>query len=246
MLKKIPWQVKFGSLLLILSGAIYLIHYFIFRDVHHLVIYSLHELAFIPIEVLIVTMILHGVLEKREKKERAHKMNMVIGAFFSEVGRDLLEAMTPLCIDVEQVQKKYMVSTEWKERDFSRAFKGLERHVIELIFVKKEMSKLGDLLVNKRSFLLRLLENSNLLEHESFTNLLWATFHLTEELQHRKEKFGRTEEDIKHLIGDMNRVYTRLVCEWLLYMKHLKVEYPYLFSLAVRTNPFDDQADIAL
>jgi hypothetical protein len=32
--------------------------------------------------------------------------------------------------------------------------------------------------------------------------------------------------------------------EWVEYMKHLKNEYPYLFSFAMRTNPFDDKATI--
>ena len=27
--------------------------------------------------------------------------------------------------------------------------------------------------------------------------------------------------------------------EWIVYMKYLKNNYPFLFSLAVRTNPFD-------
>jgi hypothetical protein len=40
----------------------------------------------------------------------------------------------------------------------------------------------------------------------------------------------------------MNRVYGLLVREWLSYMQHLKGTYPYLFSLAMRTNPFDSQA----
>lgn len=40
----------------------------------------------------------------------------------------------------------------------------------------------------------------------------------------------------------MKRVYTRLVTQWLLYMRHLKDHYPYLFSLAMRTNPFDEDA----
>jgi hypothetical protein len=33
-----------------------------------------------------------------------------------------------------------------------------------------------------------------------------------------------------------------LVTEWLSYMRHLSDSYPYLFSLAMRTNPFDPQA----
>ena len=37
----------------------------------------------------------------------------------------------------------------------------------------------------------------------------------------------------------MQRGYVLLIKEWLAYMAHLKTRYPYLFSLALRTNPFD-------
>ena len=33
-----------------------------------------------------------------------------------------------------------------------------------------------------------------------------------------------------------------LIAEWIAYMRHLKSDYPYLYSLAVRTNPFDPNA----
>jgi hypothetical protein len=48
--------------------------------------------------------------------------------------------------------------------------------------------------------------------------------------------------DRKHLANDMKRVYSLLISEWLSYMKHLKENYPYLFSFAMRTNPFDKYA----
>ena len=41
---------------------------------------------------------------------------------------------------------------------------------------------LHNFLAKKREILLHLLENPNLLEHESFTDLLWAVFHLSDEL----------------------------------------------------------------
>ena len=37
-----------------------------------------------------------------------------------------------------------------------------------------------------------------------------------------------------------------LIAEWLAYMRHLKKNYPYLFSLALRTNPFDPQASAVI
>ena len=43
---------------------------------------------------------------------------------------------------------------------------------------------------------------------------------------------------------DMNRAYRLLLLEWLEHMNHLQEDYPYLFSLAVRTNPFNPEASV--
>lgn len=83
-----------------------------------------------------------------------------------------------------------------------------------------------------------------MLEHQSFSNLLWATFHFTDELIHRKTLKNLPDSDYEHLAGDIKRVYILLVKEWLDYMKHLQKKYPYLFSLALRTNPFDPDANV--
>ena len=99
-------------------------------------------------------------------------------------------------------------------------------------------------LVEKRNFMLGLMENPNLLEHDDFTDLLWAVFHLTEELVGRKRLEGLPESDIEHLAIDIRRVYFTLTRQWVLYMQHLKNDYPYLFSLAVRTNPMNPNAQV--
>jgi hypothetical protein len=44
------------------------------------------------------------------------------------------------------------------------------------------------------------------------------------------------------LAGDIKGAYVSFVTEWLEYMRHLKSDCPYLFSLALRTNPFDPKA----
>lgn len=99
-----------------------------------------------------------------------------------------------------------------------------------------------NLLVGKRNFLVNLFQNPNLLEHESFTDLLWAVFHVTEELESRVDVKKLSDADCKHIAGDIRRAYVLLISEWLNYMKHLRSDYPYLFSLAMRTNPFDPDA----
>ena len=50
--------------------------------------------------------------------------------------------------------------------------------------------------------------------------------------------------DLEHLAGDMKRAYQNLICQWIDYMQHLKISYPYLFSLALRTNPFDPTSKV--
>jgi hypothetical protein len=87
--------------------------------------------------------------------------------------------------------------------------------------------------------MLRLLENQALLEHATFTEMLWAVFHLTEELEARGDLSALPDPDRRHIELDMARAYGRLLAEWLRYVEHLKAQYPYLYSFAVRTNPFD-------
>lgn len=104
---------------------------------------------------------------------------------------------------------------------------------------------LQDFLTTKRDFLLRLLENPVLLE-QSFTSLLRALFHLTEELAYRGSFDNVPISDANHLAGDIKRGYHLMVAEWITYMKYLKYNYPFLFSLAVRTNPFNKDASVVV
>jgi len=175
-----------------------------------------------------------------------NKLNMVIGAFFSEVGTELLKAFSAFDSEASKITEKLVINTEWSEKDFSKICKSIKKHNYKIDVKREDLENLKVFLKSKRQFLLALLENPNLLEHESFTNLLWAVFHFAEELTYRICLEGLPEADCHHLIGDIKRVYQLLIIEWLSYMKHLKNNYPYLFSLAMRTNPFDKKASVVL
>ncbi len=83
-------------------------------------------------------------------------------------------------------------------------------------------------------------------EHESFTDCILALDHLTKELKARKELDGLPSTDLSHLELDIRRAYERLIPEWIKYMEYLKDHYPYLFSLAIRTNPFDPGSSVVI
>ncbi|MHB1335652.1 MAG: hypothetical protein ACYCXQ_06785, partial [Candidatus Humimicrobiaceae bacterium] len=57
---------------------------------------------------------------------------------------------------------------------------------------------------------------------------------------------NQPESDVKHVEIDIKRAYFLLIKEWLSYMEYLKESYPYLYSLAIRQNPFDKNATIII
>ncbi|MFO7760354.1 MAG: hypothetical protein ACQES8_08980 [Thermodesulfobacteriota bacterium] len=196
------------------------------------------DIAFVPIEVLMVTVIIHRLLEVREKKAIMEKLNMVIGTFFSEVGRELLRKFTQSDPNLKMLRQETSIDGEWTGSDFDRARAQLKRHNCRLEMTREELKSLQLFLLEKRQFLVDLLQNPNLLEHEAFTDVLWAVFHLADELSHREDVDALPETDIAHLGGDAERAYGYMLLQWLDYMEHLKNNYPYLFSLGMRTNPF--------
>jgi hypothetical protein len=236
------WLVVLGVALITASAVLYYAHYLIFRDSHHIFVYLIGDIAFLPIEVLIVTLILHRLLSARERRSRLEKMNMVIGAFQSEVGTRLLALVAAADPDIATVRSELVVGVRWTDAEYRKTERALVGRKYEVNIARVDLPALREFLLGKRDFLLRLLENPNLLEHESFTELLRAVFHVTEELEQRADLRTLPETDRAHLAGDIARAYSLLAREWLAYMKHLKDNYPYLFSLAIRTNPFDPAA----
>lgn len=245
-MKNYRWQIILGAVLLVLSAVLYLIHYYFFRDVHHIFIYLLGDIAFLPIEVLLLTLIVDRVLRMREKRAMLDKLNMVIGAFFSEVGLRLLYHFSCFDLNVENIKRELSGIGQWSDKDFAKITALLGRFKYSVSCRAGNLIEMKAFLVSKRPFLLRLLENPNLLEHDKFTELLWAVFHLTEELEHRTDLLSGPEPDLNHISGDIKRAYVLLISEWLSYIKHLKNSYPYLYSLASRRNPFDENVSVVV
>lgn len=241
-MKWLTWEFKLGVILILLSATIFEIKFIILGNPGDTYSFILNGLGFLPIEVLLVTLILEQLLIMRDKKEKMEKLNMVIGAFFSEVGTKLLTYLSDFDPDLEKISSHLIVTNEWSNEEFVLMNKKLLHHNYNVDIKKVDFLSLRDFLKQQRSFLVRLLENPILLEHVTFTDLLRAVFHLTEELESRHNFVDLPVTDISHLTGDIQRVYALLVIQWLEYMRYLKKNYPYLFSLAMRKNPFDEKA----
>jgi hypothetical protein len=236
------WRILFAGSLVIVSAALYGLDYILFRDAHDILFSLLGNIAFVPIYVLLVTLVIERVFESNQRNQRFHKLNMVLGAFFSEVGNPLLSFFSVFHEKNTALLQALKARTDWKNKDFSAARSSFRASDLSVDIHRCDLLSLKAFLVQKRAFLLALLENPNLLEHDKMTDMLWAIFHLSEELTARQDLKRLSDPDRDHLSIDLRRAYSQLVLEWLEYMRHLNHDYPYLYSLAVRVNPFDPDA----
>jgi hypothetical protein len=241
-MNRVKWQIILGLLLVAVSVILYNVQIRIFHSPRDTYFYLFQDLAFIPIQVLLVTLILNQLLNVREKLSMLNKLNMVIGTFFSEVGTTLLRSFAAIDQNTDGIREELLIKGEWTDQQFAAVIKRVRGNAFGIQYTGSDLEALKTILTGKRNFLLGLLENPNLLEHETFTELLWAVFHLSEELAVREDLRNLPPADGKHIAGDIKRAYAILIVEWLAYMRHLKHDYPYLFSFAVRTNPFDPNA----
>ena len=243
------WKIKFSILMVILIIIIYGSNYLVLGDAEHIISYIWTHLGFIPVDILIVAFILDEIIERKEKEAMLEKLDMLMSTFFSEVGNELISQLSHA--------NKYEANTEnlksiknWDDKDYENKLNELKNTTIDfqadisLEDRQEFLENLRDLLIGKREFIINLINNPNLLEKEEFTELINAILHLDEELEHRKDLSLVTDADFAHLNGDMHRVYNKLVHEWVYYLRYLNKHYPYMIALVIRTNPFDDDAEV--
>jgi hypothetical protein len=238
-MRPFSWEVRFALALILLSASLYLLHYVMFADPHHLVFWTTTSIAFLPISVLFVTVIINRLLVRQERRLITQKLNMLIGTFFSVIGTPLLKHCAACDPHVGRMRTDLREAVECSEKQLRRVQGRLEQYEYAVDVGKDELERLREFLMAKSDLLLRMLENPHLLEHASFTELLRAVFHLSEELTSRGDFAELPHSDYTHLGVDVQRVYGLIVREWLSYMRYLRANYPFLFSFALRTNPFE-------
>jgi hypothetical protein len=178
------------------------------------------------------------LMTRRAQKERKEKLNMVIGVFFSEAGIRLLRKLALLDTDLSGLRSRLPDADSWSDLHFRKYSASMDQHGFKVEADAAALQEIKDFLAEKSPLLVRLLENPNLLEHETCTDLLWAVLHIKEELEFRFDLSKLSEADATHVRGDLERAYRLLARQWLDYMHHLKNNYPYLFMTAAHRNPF--------
>ncbi|KAF1083745.1 hypothetical protein SPSYN_03094 [Sporotomaculum syntrophicum] len=231
--------VNYGLIVLIFllsSAGIYLFQFLFFHDPEHTFFLILQNLAFLPIQALVVTLLLNKFLNMAQKQQNLKKINVVTSAFFSELGTSILSMLSKLNENYDELCRAIDIP-ELNRKNMNTLKKSINEFNFKMDITPEHLASLGLVLIDKKSFMIGLLQNSNLLEHDSFTDMLWAVFHVADELQDRNLQ-GLSQNDLEHLTSDILRAYRCLIIEWVDYMEYLRREYPYLYISAVRKSPF--------
>lgn len=165
-----------------------------------------------------------------ERSERRDRLNMTVGVFFSEVGNNLMTSIP--CENIIKIKERLLTISRWTKKDFETAKKEIANIKFEIGIKKMNIDEFGAFISGKKDLLLRMLENPNLMEHETFADLLQAVLHLSRELEVRKGPYDEND----HVKEDIEAVYVLLIKEWIDYMKYLKINYPHFFLFAATSN----------
>lgn len=245
-MKRIRFNHVIIIFLAVLSVVFFILQQLIFGDMHESGFLFFQDLMFLPLHILLVTFILDRILHAREKRERLEQLNIVIGAFFSEMGTNAFAVLNSYIFGSKDIQELLDMNANWSNKEFDNAAKQIQAHSFNAHYTSDSLAHLQEILPQKKTYLLQMFSNPNLFEHDTFTDMLWALYHLIDELENRVEISTLPATDIDHLSGDIVRAYGLLITEWVMYMKYLKTSYPYLWSLAVRKNPFVENQSVII
>lgn len=239
-LKNFTWEIRLACMLIAVSICVYAVKFLFFGDngESNTMSYIFNSLGFLPINILIVTLIINRLLTLRAKREQQEKTRMVIGLFFSEMGDVLLRKMIQWDKASETLRENMLVKNTWTKEQYAAAKDHASRLCTRTVPSPDDLNEIREIFMRNHDFMLRLIENPVLLEHNTVSKLLQDLFHLGEELACRGDIHTLPATDLAHLTGDVNRVYCQLTTAWLEHMEYLSRNYPYLLSLSLRKSPF--------
>lgn len=157
-MRSLSWETRLALVLVFISVLIYGLKYLILGQAEGTYVFILNALGFLPINVLLVTLVLNKLMNVRAKRDKLEKLNMVIGTFFSEVGLELLKRMAASDDEIQQIREHLVVNANWQDTDFSTVHSLLSEHPRRIAVARLDLEELRQFLYAKRDFMLRLLK----------------------------------------------------------------------------------------
>ena len=108
------------------------------------------------------------MLSIKERTHRNEKINMIVGAFFSEAGTELITYLSGFDQSLDKIRKQLIMNNDCSNKNFHLIRKKLKKYHYKINIDKSALPELRKFFIDRKDFLLRLLENPYILEHESF------------------------------------------------------------------------------
>lgn len=227
-------------LLLCASALLYAIHYLIFRDLHHLAIFGLHELAFVPLEVILVTLGLDQLVEKTHREEARSKVSIIETLYFNESGGTMLRYLTSFDPDAARLRELLQVTEDWHPSDFRQAIRQLKSYPFLLDLDRIDFFGLHYHLSQRHEYYRSMLENPALTQSEAFTEMIMKIYLLWEELDGRTNLYQLPEKDRSYLAELLHEIYRELTEYWLDNVYNHSIHNRFRLHRAIESNPFLD------
>ncbi|MDO5848264.1 MAG: hypothetical protein Q4P18_01900 [Methanobrevibacter sp.] len=247
--KKADWKIRFAVVMIIIAFIFFASRMLYLGDSEEVVSYLWKQIGFIPVNILLVAFLIDGIISKKEHEAILEKVDMIMGTFFTKLGNDLVHMISTASVNTVSTHALKNIR-DWDDKDYENKLKEFKEHPVEFDTALKGeerakfLNEIQDILSENRDFIINLINNPNLLKKGEFSGLMIALLHLDEELARRGDLNNVSDTDFAHLKGDIARVYSHLIYEWIYYLRYLNKFYPYMISLAIRTNPFDCDADV--
>ncbi len=230
-------QIVIG--LLCTSVLLYLLHYLIFRDLHHIGIFFLHELASMPLEVILVTLFFDRIIDKASEEENQSKLSIIETLFFNESGGNMLRYLTSFDPHSTQLAGILHVNMDWKATDYSNARKQLKAYSFHLDVEKVDFFGLHYHLDERHSYYRNILENPALTQSSEFTEMVMKIYLLWEELDCRTDLYNLDLQE-KHYLGELlTEIYQELAEYWLDNAHNHSIHNRPRLHRLIETSPFE-------
>ena len=130
------WQVQIAVVLIVAAVVVYALRWILFssENLHQEMLrYLVDDVAFLFIQVLLVSILVDGLMQRRQRETMLDKLNMIVGAFFTRVRRRRTGPHRQLDGDLERCARTSCAPV-LEGRDYERATQAFRAHkpVIEL------------------------------------------------------------------------------------------------------------------
>lgn len=237
MIKRITENILFITIWLLISTIIYFFHYIIFGDLRQTLSGIILSLGYVPIGIIYQELIVDKILDKKQKLNSIEKINVIIGAFYNEVGNSLINILSKGDKKIDIVREEINVNSNWSNEKFQNLIELLKVNTCEIDINKIDIRKIVKLLNHKDTLIINLMINQNIKEYKGFIQLLIVLIYLRDQLQFVTSMESVDDFKYKTIKEEVCKSYNILLIQWVLYIKELKdIDYD-LFLKVINNSP---------